>query len=527
MTNDFNFRYQYDRCYSRGICSINPTTSSLQEIILLYLKQAAYYGIEFEKKGISNNNIRNLILNTISILSSNYEISENNFNMVNSAFKQELPKIIEQFKTLSDEENPDAEIKATQDMLNKCSSLNDYIRLGEREFNRRVNSLSAEFRNLYKILFVIVKSICVNILICESFDVTPDSEVKLVFEIFNLLNNQKTNKNELEKTIVTLAKADCNVIKQIQNKQEEFYGIPSEHEVSFSTSKGKCVLVVGSNLRELECILDKLQEKKIDVYTHDNMILAHSYPKFKEYKNLKGQFGQGMENCLLDFSTFPGPILLTRYSLYNVENLYRGLLYTTDFAYSKGVIQIKNDDFSEVITSAINSKGFKTGKKCPSGTFGFNYQKIVENIKTRLETKKYTHIFVIGPEGYTKEEKDYFKTLIKRIPKNILIISFACCDTLDNLICLNSPNDINAFLKLSEELITMTEVKKAFFLPYCDRHTLSVVLYLNSLQKNHFFIGKWKQNILNPNILDGITNNFNIKILTTPKENLSNIIPIN
>ena len=28
----------------------------------------------------------------------------------------------------------------------------------------------------------------------------------------------------------------------------------------------------------------------IDVYTHDDMMLAHTFPKFSEYKRLKGQF---------------------------------------------------------------------------------------------------------------------------------------------------------------------------------------------------------------------------------------------
>jgi hydroxylamine reductase (hybrid-cluster protein) len=61
------------------------------------------------------------------------------------------------------------------------------------------------------------------------------------------------------------------------------------------------------------------------------MMLAHTFPKFSEYKRLKGQYGQGLENCLLDFATFPGPIILTAHSLHNIENFYRGRLFTTDY----------------------------------------------------------------------------------------------------------------------------------------------------------------------------------------------------
>ncbi len=66
------------------------------------------------------------------------------------------------------------------------------------------------------------------------------------------------------------------------------------------------------------------------------------------------------------FCNLPGAIILTKHSLHNIENLYRGLLFTTDYTCPKGVIQIKDNDFSKVIEAAENAKGFKTGKQCES-----------------------------------------------------------------------------------------------------------------------------------------------------------------
>ena len=57
MNNEYNSGYQYDRCISRGICSINPTTASLLEVIILYLKNIAYYGLELEKMGLCDEKI--------------------------------------------------------------------------------------------------------------------------------------------------------------------------------------------------------------------------------------------------------------------------------------------------------------------------------------------------------------------------------------------------------------------------------------------------------------------------------------
>ena len=89
-----------------------------------------------------------------------------------------------------------------------------------------------------------------------------------------------------------------------------------------STRPNKAILVAGTNIQELKNVLDATKDKNIDVYTHGEMIVAYTYPKFGEYENLVGQFGKGIENCLLDFATFPGAILIARHSLENIEYLY-------------------------------------------------------------------------------------------------------------------------------------------------------------------------------------------------------------
>ena len=124
---------------------------------------------------------------------------------------------------------------------------------------------------------------------------------------------QNQNLDDTKDVVVKFAKIDNTLMKRLYEAKIERYGEPNSKEVSYSTVPSKAILVVGSNLRELEIILENLKGLNIDVYTHDEMILAHTYPYFEQYEHLKGQFGQGTENCLLDFATFPGPIILTRH----------------------------------------------------------------------------------------------------------------------------------------------------------------------------------------------------------------------
>ena len=515
-----NNEYQYNRCSSKGICSINPTTSSLQEIILLYLKHAVFYGLKLFEKKHYNKKIVNLVLNTISILSSNYEITENNFMMINSAFKMELPEILEEYKTLYNENN----MLNTKELLEIGENINNYIRIGEKEFNKRIQSISEEKRDLYRLLFMLIKSLCINILTGESFGCKMEKEILNVFKILNLLNSNNVTISTLKKFIINTAKQDCCLMQKIRKTQIESYGEQGEYDVSFSTTKGKAILTVGSNLKELEQILDKFKNENIDIYTHDNMILAHTFPKFREYKNLKGQFGQGMENCLLDFSTFPGPIILTKHSLFNVENLYRGRLFSTDFAYTKGVIPIRNNDFSEVFESVKNSKGFKTGKKCHSEKIGFSMEQALGLIKEKMASKHFKQIFILGINGYSDEEKAYLKTLIKHIPQNVLIISCSYFGTADNLLYFNLTADIYGFLNLAEQILTQIQSKITIFFPYVERHSLSLIIYFSQFSNNGIYAGKWNQTYLNPNILKCLKDDFGILEISSPKNDLENIL---
>ena len=155
-----------------------------------------------------------------------------------------------------------------------------------------------------------------------------------------------------------------------------------------------------------------------------------------------------MENCLLDFSTFPGPIILTRHSLFNVESLYRGVLFTTDFSSPKGVIRIKDNDFSKVMKSVSESKGFKTGRTCDSEKVGFSQTIMIKNIEQKLASGKYNQIVLLGTGGYSTEEKEYFKTFMKHVPNDVLIVSLFCCEQRENIICVNASNDIYAMNRL-------------------------------------------------------------------------------
>ena len=515
MTND----YQYDSCISKGICSINPRTYALQAVLVMYLRFITKYALNLYQQEIIDKNVESLILNTITIAVSNPEFTENSFTSAITRFKEELPTIIEKYNDICGEEDFAKEKIGNLELFRETKDVISAIKYGESEIQKNIDTTTSDIRDLQKIMLIIAKSISINLMDLESYGKNYDNGYVTVLKLLNKIGEVESLKNEI--------KSACAVNNEIMHllrlAQEERYGKEQEAEVSFTTVPSKAVLVVGSNIRELETILEALKDTDIDVYTHDDMMLAHNFPKFKEYKNLRGQYGQGVENCLLDFSTFPGAIILTKHSLHNIENLYRGLLFTTDYTCPKGVIQIENNDFSRVIEASENAKGFKRGKQCESIKIGCDYEKTLEHIKEKITSGKFDHVFLIGLESSSPEQKAYFEKLIKLAPENVLIISFSYNIEKQNVITINACFDSYSMIRFYNDIKDF-EIPVTAFFPKCDRNSISQMIYFSTQENTKVYVGKCAPILLNPSLMNVLQDMFNIEGITFAKKDLEKIL---
>ena len=169
MFYNYHEDYQYDSCISKGICSINPRTSSLREVLVMYLKQLAFYTLKLKHLGLKNDSTECIILNTLSGLMSNLEIGNQQFYKTLMSLKSIIIESIKTYKDVCKSKNIQIKSMPSVIKLNKQLNISELIKLGEKEFSEKIKLVSQEKRNLFEVIFMVLKSICINLVEIQSY----------------------------------------------------------------------------------------------------------------------------------------------------------------------------------------------------------------------------------------------------------------------------------------------------------------------------------------------------------------------
>lgn len=528
--NEFQNNYQdINECTSRGACSISPTISALQEVAILLLQHLAHYILELEKLGGNNQNIKYEILNFLGSLISINEFSDNQLYQI----------IMREYYLLEDAKNAyqkickekqivPAEIKSSSSISN-INSIAQAISMGEKISLNKYKKFNSEQKNLTEILLIVIKSLNLNLIKLCDFE-RFDSEIyHEILDALDMYNHSKISAQKIYNEINRLARLDNKLQIEIAKLFLEIFGGISEVSVSHSTRQGKAILVSGNNFFDLLNVLESTKDKDIDIYTHSNLLITHAMKRFNEFKNLKGHFGNLTENCILDFATFPGAILLTKNSKNTPEYLYRGRLFSNDYIVPNGVIKIENNDYTELIDSAQNAKGFSKGKTKDDTILGYNEGEIEEKfnyIIENLNNDKIKKLYIIGIDSHLECQREYFNELFSNLKENEYAISFSYSKDQNNILTIPIGNYIplaTNLLKSFFDKYPISSEKLVFFITTCDVMSISNTITLNEMDARNIYMAKCPPTLINPSVLETLAKKYKIKFTTNAKNDLKNI----
>lgn len=529
--NEYNKSYiDTNECTSRGACSVAPTIAALQELIMYMLKQISHYVLELEKLGANNQSIKNAIINSIATLVSSNEFSEKQlFSLLQNEY-QLLVDIKEKYKTLCTKNKVQTKELKFIIEFNENTTLAKAIGQGEKLFLQKCTKLTQTKKNLREILLFLVKSTCLNLIKSHDFNKLEECVYQQILKTLDLLAHDTDIKtSKIKELINEYANTDNKLQLNISKFLTESFGNISKVRVSHSTRKGKAILVSGNNFFDLLKILEDTKDKNIDIYTHSNLLITHAFSKFNQYENLIGHFGDTSENGILDFATFPGAILLTKNSRNNTEYLYRGRLYSNDYIVPQGVIKIENDDFTPLIETSLNAKGFSKGKTKDYTTIGYNENEIKTQLETLIEgmkNKSIERLFIIGINPYSEIQKEYFNEFFAKMNKNEFAISFSYESTKKNVLTINVGNYIPLATAIISDLFKKLDIKSpqiTFIFTTCDVMSISNIILLKNNNAQNVYMATCSPTLVNPSVFSTLKKEYKINETTTPENDLYKI----
>lgn len=516
--NKNQYEFEYDEFNTKGLFTIDPALTFLQELVLGHLRELASYLLKLNDLGINNQQIAEDVIEIILGIIADTNYTQREFHQITDR----LVYYLRQAKSIYDQhcKAREVEIRTIKPKLkhHKKNSLMEAIKRGEQQFINKINSCTSEQRVLFDILFFLIKSMCLGIMQAKRYNKDYNDAYITMLYLLNSINSKELTKEDMQVNIQRYIKDYKSLIKIIYSAQDEFYGQRVQTNVPFSPRQGKAILVSGIDLTQLEAVLEATKDNGIDVYTHGlDMLMAHTFEKFKSYPNLAGHFGKDLDNCVIDFAAFPGAVLMSRQIFQKIEYLHRGRLFTTDNIVQYGITKIKDNNLEPLIKAAHEAKGFTKEYTNFNLRVGFFDEKIVEKVNLildKIEKNEIKHLYIIGLLNHATEHKEYFGKFFDSMPKDCYAMSLAYERdennifhfdfVFDNLFVYNLLDEINKRVLLDKTRVTI-------YIPSCNQYTVTDIIRINDIGLKDIYLCKCPSTLANPVFIEALRNMFGIK----------------
>ena len=330
------------------------------------------------------------------------------------------------------------------------------------------------------------------------------------------------------------------------------YGNPEITQVNIGVRNNPAILISGHDLKDMEELLAQTEGTGIDVYTHSEMLPANYYPAFKKYKHFVGNYGNAWWQQREEFESFNGPILFTTNCIVPpLEGAsYRDRVYTTNSTGFPGWKHIpsredgKKKDFSEIIEHA---------KRCAApteiehgqitGGFAHNQvmalaDKVIDAVKSGAIRK---FVVMAGCDGRMKS-RNYYTKFASELPSDCVILTAGCAKyrynklplgdiggiprVLDAGQCNDSYSLAVIAMKLQEAfgLEDINQLPIVYNIAWYEQKAVIVLLALLSLGVKNIHLGPTLPAFLSPNIAQVLVENFGIRTISTPDEDIEKLI---
>lgn len=528
-------------CTKRGVCGKTPEIANLQDLLIYQLKGISCYAKEILDKGGNIDQevvkfVENGLFTTLTNVNFDPEVHINLLKK-SQKIKEKLRKIAPKG------EYPEHAIYNLSD--SKDEMLKDAIKAGIMYDD----SLDQDIRSLRSTILYGLKGIAAYGHQARFINFIDKEVDNFYFKALEATTNNKLSSEDLIELTMKTGNIAIAVMKLLDDANTSKYKNPTPHKVNITLKKGPFIIVSGHDLRDLEMLLEQSEGKGINIYTHGEMLPAHGYDGLKKYKHLVGNFGSAWQNQQKEFDDIPGCILMTTNCLMQPRESYKERIYSTSVVGWEGIKHIKADedgykDFSEIINKALELGGYDEDEEYKEILVGFGHKTTLSNaekIVSAVNDGNIKHFFVIGGCDGARPGRNYYTDFAKLVPKDCIILTLACgkyrfnklefgeVAGLPRLLDIGQCNDLYSAVKIATSLAdafdtNVNSLPLSIILSWYEQKAVADLLALLALGIRGIYLGPSLPAFLSPNVLQYLVDNFDLKPISTPDEDLKSCL---
>ena len=528
-------------CTKRGVCGKTPEIANLQDLLIYQLKGISCYAKEILDKG------GNIDQEVVKFVENGLFTTLTNVNFdpqVHINLLKKSQKIKEKLRKIAPKgEYPEHAIYNLSD--SKDEMLKDAIKAGIMYDD----SLDQDIRSLRSTILYGLKGIAAYGHQARFINFIDKEVDNFYFKALEATTNNKLSSEDLIELTMKTGNIAIAVMKLLDDANTSKYKNPTPHKVNITLKKGPFIIVSGHDLRDLEMLLEQSEGKGINIYTHGEMLPAHGYDGLKKYKHLVGNFGSAWQNQQKEFDDIPGCILMTTNCLMQPRESYKDRIYSTSVVGWEGIKHIKADedgykDFSEIINKALELGGYDEDEEYKEILVGFGHKATLSNaekIVSAVNDGNIKHFFVIGGCDGARPGRNYYTDFAKLVPKDCIILTLACgkyrfnklefgeVAGLPRLLDIGQCNDLYSAVKIATSLAdafdtNVNSLPLSIILSWYEQKAVADLLALLALGIRGIYLGPSLPAFLSPNVLQYLVDNFDLKPISTPDEDLKSCL---
>ncbi len=350
--------------------------------------------------------------------------------------------------------------------------------------------------------------------------------------LFSTVTNVNFDLESLLELVLECGRQNIRVMQMLDEGHTERFGTPEPTVVYEGTKAGPGILVTGHDMRDLSDLLEQTAGTGINVYTHGEMLPAHSYPGLKKHAHLAGHYGGPWQNQLWEFPMFSGPILGTTNCVLIPPDTYADRLFTNRVTAVPGGTRLKDSNFSAVIAKAKECPPLPENKVRES-TIGFHHSVVLGvagQIVDAVKSGAIKRFYLIGGCDGAESGRNYYTKLAESSPNESIILTLGCgkyrirnhdygtVAGLPRLLDMGQCNDaygaVQVALALSKAFdCGVNDLPLDIVLSWFEQKAVAVLLSLLALNVKGIRVGPVAPAFVSPNVFRILQDRFDLKII--------------